>query len=70
MDIEIDLECPGCKKKFKEKIANMKPGGSTKCPHCKQEITFKGDDLTKVQKSIDDLERTIKDLNKTIKIKF
>lgn len=63
MNIEIDIECPGCNKKFKEKLGNVKPGNSTKCPHCKQNITFKSDDVrSKVQKSIDDLERTIKSL--------
>jgi len=70
MELEIDIKCPGCSKEFKQKLRGMKPGAKTKCPHCKETITFKGDDLNKAQKALDNLERAIRGLNKTIEIKL
>ena len=62
--MEIDLECPGCKYVFKYKIEDIKPGNHTNCPKCKVVIKFTGDDLSKAQKSLDDLDRTFKNLFK------
>ena len=65
MQLEADLPCPGCKKKFKQKLSEMSPGKSKKCPHCSATIKFTGDDMRKLQKSIDDFDRYLKSLNKS-----
>jgi Zn finger protein HypA/HybF involved in hydrogenase expression len=70
MQLEADLTCPNCKKKFKQKLSDMRPGNQRRCPHCHQSIRFAGDDASKIQKSLDNLERTIKNLNKKLTIKF
>lgn len=71
LDIEIDIPCPGCKRKFKEKVKNLKPGKSKVCPHCQKTIEYSGEDIPKsFQKSLDNLKRTIKNLNKTFTIKL
>lgn len=70
MDIELDIPCPSCQKKFKEKARNIKAGNSKICPHCKKTIKYEGDDLSKIQKSLDDFERSLKKLSKTLNIKL
>ena len=70
MNIEIEIPCPSCGKEFTEKIRNMKPGGSKKCPHCNKVIKYSDDDFVKIQKSLDDLERSLQRFKKTIAIKF
>lgn len=70
MQLEANLTCPGCKKSFKQKLSEMSPGKSRKCPNCDVIIKFSGDDMAKVQKSIDSLERELKSLNKKFEIKL
>lgn len=70
MELEIDIECPQCKHKFKQKLRDVKPGASHKCTSCGANITFTGDDLSKAQKELDNLERTIKNISKNLKIKL
>ena len=59
MKIEIDIDCPSCNHSFKQKLENLRPGNSCKCPSCGSEINFTGDDASKVQKAIDDLEKSM-----------
>ena len=70
MDIELDIACPSCQKKFKEKAKNIRPGNSKVCPHCRKTIKYQGDDVSKIQKSLDDFERSVKNLNKMFTIKL
>lgn len=61
--IKIEITCPKCEKEFKQRIENMRPGKSKKCPHCLTNIDFSGDDFSKAQKMLDNFE---KEINKTL----
>ena len=64
MKLEADVSCPSCGRKFKQRVGEMRPGRSRRCPRCNADIRFTGDDGSKVQKAVDDLEKTIKNLNR------
>jgi uncharacterized C2H2 Zn-finger protein len=68
--LEVDLSCPNCKKVFTAKIESMIPGKSTKCPKCSSVVKFTGDDGRKVQKALDDFERSLKNMSKSFKIRI
>ncbi len=68
--LQFDLQCPNCHRKFKQKVEDVRPGKSRRCPHCGTEIEFTGDDGRQVQKAVDDLNRTLKRKSKIIKIKL
>lgn len=70
MKLEIDLECPSCKKQFLEKIENIRPGQSKQCPHCQALIKYASDDVSKIQKSLDSFERSFERFKKTLTIKL
>jgi len=55
---------------LQQKLSEMSPGKSRKCPNCGAIIKFTGDDLSKVQKSFDNLKDQIKNLNKNLNIKL
>lgn len=57
--IKIEISCPKCNRKFKEKVKNIRLGKSRRCPFCSAIIEFKGDDMRKIQKEFDDFEKTI-----------
>ncbi len=61
--IEVDVPCPNCNREFKQRLEGMSPGKKCKCPFCKAQIEFTGDDLSKVQRAMDDLEKSIKRLS-------
>jgi transcription elongation factor Elf1 len=61
-DLETDIECPNCKRKIKIKVKEMVPGHTKNCPSCGLVIRFSGDDGRKVQRAMDDLQRTLKRL--------
>ena len=62
--LKFDMRCPFCKKKFEQKIEDMRPGKSRSCPYCSAKIEFTGDDGRKAQKAIDDLKRSFDRLSK------
>jgi len=66
MRLKADLKCPNpkCRRALNLHVDEMVPGRSKTCPHCKTEINFKGDDGRKVQKALDDLEKTLKGLSR------
>lgn len=64
MDLDTDFECPNCSRKIKIKIGEMVPERKKRCPSCRAEITFSGDDGRKTQKAMDDLEKSLKNLFK------
>jgi uncharacterized Zn finger protein len=68
--LKFDLECPSCHRKFKQKVEDVRPGQSRRCPHCGTVIEFTGDDGRQMQRAVDKLERSIKKASRTIKIKF
>lgn len=64
MKLEAEVECPGCKRKVKVKLEDVRPGRKKDCPSCSAEISFTGDDGRKAQKAIDDFEKSIKKMFK------
>ena len=64
----ITLTCPGCGKKFDEKIGRLKNNPILACPGCQSPVTIKADELRlgiqAVQKSLDDFARTLSDFGK------
>lgn len=64
MKLETEIECPNCKRKIKIKVEEMVPNKSKVCTWCKSTINFTGDDGRKVQKSLDDLEKSLKKMFK------
>lgn len=62
--LEADLPCPNCRRKFRQRIEDMVPGRTRRCPFCAIEIKFTGDDGRKAQRALDDLERTFKRLGR------
>lgn len=70
MEIEFAITCPNCRKKFRQKLSGMKPGETANCPHCKEKVLFVGDDFSKIQKSLNDIERAVKSLDKKFTIKL
>jgi transcription elongation factor Elf1 len=61
-DLETDFECPNCKRKITIKVKEMVPGQTKNCPSCGLVIRFSGDDGRKVQRALDDLQKTLKRL--------
>ena len=68
--LEADLECPNCHRKFKQRVADMRPGTSRRCLGCGTIIEFAGDNGRQVQKAIDDLERSMKRILRNLKFKL
>lgn len=58
--LQFDLECPNCHRKFRQRVEDMRPGRSRRCPYCNAVIRFTGDDGRQVQRAVDDLERALK----------
>lgn len=63
MNATLIIECGECRRKSKIKLSQASPGKIIKCS-CGSEITLQGDDLRKMQKSLDDLKRTMNNLFK------
>ena len=59
----IELTCPGCGKKFQEKIGRLKHNPTLPCPGCKTPIRIDANKLRKaiesIQKSADTLGRNL-----------
>lgn len=70
MKLEVEVTCPKCKGKFKQRVEAMRPGASRRCPYCGVTIEFEGDDGRKAQQAMDGLEREIKKLSRTINIRL
>jgi len=62
MKLEHDLDCPHCKRAFRQKLEEMRPGAIRICPHCEIRIEFTGDDGRKAQRVLDDLQRELQSL--------
>ncbi len=60
--LEFDIECPNCHITIRQRVEDMRPGKSKKCSSCGMILKFTGDDGRKIQKSLDDLERTVIDI--------
>lgn len=69
-NLEVDFNCPNCHYQMRIPIKNMVPGRSITCPSCQSPIEFTGDDGSKMQKELDNFEKSIKKLNRTFLIKL
>ena len=68
--LAFDLQCPKCHRKFRQKVEEMQPGKSRRCPYCGTVIEFTGNDGRKIQKAVDSLARSLRRASRTIKIKL
>ena len=59
-DLEAEITCPKCQRKLKIKVKEMIPGQTRNCPSCNTVIRFSGDDGRKIQRALDDLQRTLR----------
>lgn len=64
MQLEVEIVCPNCNRKFKQKVAEMRPGKSRTCPSCGTMIQFTGDDGARAQKAVDDLQKKLKNISR------
>ena len=60
----LEVECPSCRRKIPIRVEEMVPGGSRRCPSCDATIRFGGDDGRRVQRALDDLERSINEISR------
>jgi hypothetical protein len=67
MELTVPFTCPRCKRSREIKVREMVPGRSSACSYCNTAIDFDGADGRKLQRALDDLERTLK---KGINIRF
>lgn len=58
-DLDVPIACPSCGHVIKLKARTAAPGTHVPCPGCGITIELTGDDLRKVQKSLDGLLDTI-----------
>ena len=58
-DIKVKLHCHNCGREINVKVKDMVPGRSKFCV-CGMKITFSGGDGRKVQRSLDQLERSLR----------
>ena len=65
--LDFDLDCPNCNRKFKQRVEDMRPGRTRKCPYCNLTIKFEGDDGRTIQRGLDDIERTLKQIEVGLK---
>lgn len=64
-NLDVDIPCPECRKKFKMKLHQIRNGAKVTCPKCKKVIKLKveGDDLTRPDKELNKLLDNLKDIN-------
>jgi len=60
--LEVDIECPSCKREFRQRVEEMRPGNRRACPSCGAAIRFTGCDGHAAQQALDDFERKLKNL--------
>jgi len=63
--LEIEVQCPNCNRKISIPLSEIKPNNKKKCPYCRLEMTFTGDDLSKIEKEIKNFEKNLKKLFKS-----
>lgn len=65
--LEVEIACPGCRRKFRVKVKDMVPGRSRACPWCSVVVEFTGDDGRKVQRGLDDFEKALKRIGRKLR---
>ena len=69
-EMRVDVRCPCCGHRASNRVREMVPGRSKRCPHCSTMFEFSGDDGRQTQRALDDLERTLKRLSGKITIRL
>ncbi len=65
MDIDIDLDCPGCGGKLKVTAAQVSRGATVRCPRGHSiKLKDEGGGMRRAQRALDDLDKTIRDFGK------
>lgn len=62
LDPDIELDCPSCRRKFKQRVSRLKEHARIACPACGQVITIKGrggDETAAALKKIEDAFRKL-----------
>jgi len=67
--MEVKIPCQICHKSFTVQSEEIHPHNSHACPHCGAVIKFEGQDLSKVQQSIDELKKELGDASVKVNIK-
>lgn len=57
--LEIEIRCPNCNRKFKQRLDQMKNGRSKRCT-CGCNIKFKGNGGPESQRALDKFQRDLK----------
>lgn len=58
LDPEVEVPCPGCGRKFKQRISRLKNHSRISCPHCGNAIELSGqgaDDTLAQLKKLEDV---------------
>ena len=70
MKLEMNINCPGCGRRLRQRVDQMRPGRSRVCPGCGLTLRFQGDDGRKTQKALDDFGKGLNRISKGFKIKL
>jgi hypothetical protein len=54
-EVDIPIECPGCKKPSNHKARTLTNGATIACPHCQSEFRIDGNGGADVQAKVDEL---------------
>jgi len=60
MNVEYDITCPACKRKFKERASNMELGKTRTCPNCGKSVEYTSGDVNKDERDIDNAMSDVK----------
>lgn len=67
-DAKITITCPGCGKKFEERVGRLKQNPTLACPGCGKDIQIEGGaGFDKANKAVDDFRKSIRDIGKRLR---
>jgi len=66
MELEVEVTCPRCKRKFIQRVVEMVPGRTRRCPSCSASIRFAGDDGREAQAAVDGFTKAVRDLGRAL----
>lgn len=63
---EINAKCPGCGASYKVTLKQVRDRARVTCPGCRKQIQIQpeGDDLRRIEKALDDFQKTLKEFGK------
>jgi hypothetical protein len=67
--MELNIPCPHCHKSFAVRFDEIGPDKARSCPNCGAAIRFAGQDLSKVQQTIDQLTNQVGDASVKVSVK-